>query len=260
MSEPSLATLFRLFFLPGTRFVRLACDAHRKHEVSAALLPGGSAQPGGKEGSGGKVGCGGWGGLGSSTRVVSTGYTERTVHRLLEKKCKSFTHQSLGGCKWKNLCFYIAQYPDRWTAQSTLDFLPRQTCSFPHQLDFIQATLQLRAKAIQSCFTIWPSIARFALIQLSELGHREENENTPSIETVAKGIEPGLYRLRVWHSTAELPLYFDTSLDPSTKLICDPSVQNQSHVAENINWVFHMCRKRRRWVLIWCKKTFICDN
>ena len=36
--------------------------------------------------------------------------------------------------------------------------------------------------------------------------------------------------------------------------ICDPSVQNQSHVAENINWVFHMCRKRRRWALIWCKK------
>ena len=36
--------------------------------------------------------------------------------------------------------------------------------------------------------------------------------------------------------------------------ICDPSVQNQSHVAENINRVFHMCRKRRRWALIWCKK------
>ena len=35
---------------------------------------------------------------------------------------------------------------------------------------------------------------------------------------------------------------------------CDPSEQNQSHVAENINCVFHMCRKRRRWALIWCKK------
>ena len=37
---------------------------------------------------------------------------------------------------------------------------------------------------------------------------------------------------------------------------CDPSVQNQSHVAENINWVFHMCRKRRRWALIWCKNIY----
>ena len=37
-------------------------------------------------------------------------------------------------------------------------------------------------------------------------------------------------------------------------IICDPSVQNQSHVTENINRVFHMCRKRRRLALIWCKK------
>ena len=33
----------------------------------------------------------------------------------------------------------------------------------------------------------------------------------------------------------------------------DPSVQNQSHVAENINWVFHMCRKRR----IWAKNIYL---
>ena len=31
--------------------------------------------------------------------------------------------------------------------------------------------------------------------------------------------------------------------------ICDPSVQNKSHVAEKKS-VFHMCRKRRRWALI----------
>ena len=40
-------------------------------------------------------------------------------------------------------------------------------------------------------------------------------------------------------------------------MICDPSVQNQSHVADNINWVFHMCRKRRRWALIWCKNIYL---
>ena len=33
--------------------------------------------------------------------------------------------------------FYIAQYPVRWTAQSTLHFCPPwQTCSFRHQLGF----------------------------------------------------------------------------------------------------------------------------
>ena len=36
--------------------------------------------------------------------------------------------------------------------------------------------------------------------------------------------------------------------------ICDPSVQNQSHVAKN------MYTKRGRWALIWCKKIFSCDN
>ena len=45
-----------------------------------------------------------------------------------------------------------------------------------------------------------------------------------------------------------------TGLDRFISNICDPSVQNQSHVAENINWVFHICRKRRRWALICCKK------
>ena len=33
-------------------------------------------------------------------------------------------------------CFYIGQYPVRWTAQITLHFTPWQSCSFRHQLDF----------------------------------------------------------------------------------------------------------------------------
>ena len=35
----------------------------------------------------------------------------------------------------KRICFYIAQYPVRRTAQSVLHFTPWQTCSFRHQLD-----------------------------------------------------------------------------------------------------------------------------
>ena len=34
------------------------------------------------------------------------------------------------------VCFYIAQYPVRWTAQSALHVTPWQTWSLQHQLDF----------------------------------------------------------------------------------------------------------------------------
>ena len=41
-------------------------------------------------------------------------------------------------CQYKTLkvCFYMVQYPIRWTAQSALHFTSRQTCSFRHQLGF----------------------------------------------------------------------------------------------------------------------------
>ena len=39
-------------------------------------------------------------------------------------------------CENVKVCFYIAQYPVRWTAQSALHFTPWQPCSFRHQLDF----------------------------------------------------------------------------------------------------------------------------
>ena len=68
---------------------------------------------------------------------------------------------------------------------------------------------------------------------------------------------------RYWTITCQTPRRIPTSERVQRKrsralrwftAICDPSVQNQSHVADNINWVFHMYRKRRRWALIWCKK------
>ncbi len=34
------------------------------------------------------------------------------------------------------VCFYIAQYPVRWTTQCLTLFVPWQTCSFRHQLAF----------------------------------------------------------------------------------------------------------------------------
>ena len=57
-----------------------------------------------------------------------------------------------------NVCFYIAQYPVHWTAQSALKytFCPSwPTCSIRHHLDFSgknSAMLQLHAKIIHSHF------------------------------------------------------------------------------------------------------------
>ena len=46
-------------------------------------------------------------------------------------------------------------------------------------------------------------IARYSFKQLSELGHREDNENAQT--SMQRGFKPGLSRLRVRHSTAEPP-------------------------------------------------------
>ena len=71
--------------------------------------------------------------------------------------------------------FYTAQYPVRFTLC--------QTCSFRHELCNDYSLPQ-------------PSIARYSLIQLSEPGHRGENENTQASNPA---------RLRVRYPTAELP-------------------------------------------------------
>ena len=48
------------------------------------------------------------------------------------------------------------------------------------------------------------SIARYSFIQLNELGHCGEIENAQASKRWQKGFEPGISRLRVRHSTAEL--------------------------------------------------------
>ena len=49
------------------------------------------------------------------------------------------------------------------------------------------------------------SITRYSFIQLSELERREEKENAHISKRYQRGFEPGLSRLRVRHSTTELP-------------------------------------------------------
>ena len=82
-----------------------------------------------------------------------------------------------------------------WTAQSALHFTPWQTCSFRHQLDF------------SGKHSIHAAITReyFYFIQPSELRRHGENKNAQISKRYKRGCEIGLSRLRVRHSTAELP-------------------------------------------------------
>ena len=80
----------------------------------------------------------------------------------------------------KKVCFYMAECPVHWTAQSALHFTTWQTCSFRHQLDFSEkhsAMQQLRAKPIHSHLFPPLSIARYPIIQLSGLRRRGDNGN-----------------------------------------------------------------------------------
>ena len=89
----------------------------------------------------------------------------------------------------KKVCFYIAQYPVRWTALSALHFThgrPAHSGTNSTSQGSILATQQLRAKTIHSHFHL-PSIARYSFIQLSELGRQWRERKCPNFETVAKG-------------------------------------------------------------------------
>ena len=70
-------------------------------------------------------------------------------------------------------CFYISQYPVRWSSQITLQFTRWQTCSFRHQLDFSgkHARHAVITTRKDNSLTFPPLyIARYSFIQLSELG------------------------------------------------------------------------------------------
>ena len=107
----------------------------------------------------------------------------------------------------KKVWFYIAQYPVRWTAQSALHIPPRADLFIPTpfsaSLGSILAMQQLRNDYSLTCPPL--SIARYSFIQLSRLRRREVKENAHTFKRYQRGFEPGLSRLRVRHSTAELP-------------------------------------------------------
>ena len=84
-------------------------------------------------------------------------------------------------------CFYIAQYPVRWTAQNALHFAPPwKTRSFLHQLGFSGKHPSHTAITLEDHSIIFPplSIARYSFIQLSQLGRHGENENAQTLQWV----------------------------------------------------------------------------
>ena len=72
-------------------------------------------------------------------------------------------------------------------------------------LGSILAIQQLRNDYSLTCPPLTYTIVRYSFTQLSQLGRREENENAQTSKRYQRGFEPGLSRLRVRHSTTELP-------------------------------------------------------
>ena len=98
------------------------------------------------------------------------------------------------------VCLYIVQYPVRWTAQSATLFLPWQTCSFRHQLDFSRKHSS-HAAIMHEYYSLTfppPSIDRYSFIQI---GASWRELKCPGFEAVAKGI-----RTRV--SSIESPAFY----------------------------------------------------
>ena len=91
----------------------------------------------------------------------------------------------------------------------TSHFTPWQSCPFRHQLDFSRK-IQPRTNYCMNTIIFPPlSIARNSVTQLSKLRCREVNENAQVSKRQQKRFEPGLSRLRVWHSTAEIKMTHD---------------------------------------------------
>ena len=89
------------------------------------------------------------------------------------------------------VCFYIAEYPVRWTAQIALHFLPSLTdlfipTPFSASPGSILAMQQLRATTKSLAFPPL-SIARYSFIQLSQQGRQWREGKCPIFQTVAKG-------------------------------------------------------------------------
>ena len=117
-----------------------------------------------------------------------------------------------GNIKGKFLYSTVASPLDRLKRFTLPPPLGRPVHSDTHSnsLGSILAMQQLRVKTIHSHIQCTPlSIVRYSFIQLSGLRHLWREQKCPTFETVANGVfEHGLSRLRVRHSTTELPLCF----------------------------------------------------
>ena len=81
------------------------------------------------------------------------------------------------------VCFLIAQYPVRWTAQSALHFTPSRPVHSDANSNFLGSVLAAITREDYSLkFPPLPIAARYSFIQLSELGHRGENENAQALK------------------------------------------------------------------------------
>ena len=105
------------------------------------------------------------------------------------------------------VCSYNTRYAFRWDCLKCFTFHPLadQFIMSPSQL--VRETFSHAAITARSLFlTFLPlPVVRYTFIHLSELGHRGENENDQASKRQQRGLQPGLSRLRVRRSTAELP-------------------------------------------------------
>ena len=166
----------------------------------------------------------------------------RCIYYLLVLEYPVYTKYSLSiFYKCIKVCFfYIAQYPARWTAQSalnTLFALPGRSVhsdtnsASPGSILVMQ---QLRAKTKSLTFPPL-SIARYTHLYSWVDWGIVKRTKMPKLRNGSKvGFEPGFTRLRVRHSTAELPrskcaydrIHYSYSLHSMPK----PSTWSHSHL------------------------------
>ena len=107
--------------------------------------------------------------------------------------------------RW-GICFYIVHYPVHWTAQSTLPSPGRPVHSGTNSTSLVNI-LATQAHAAIMCEDTHISTIVYSqvLIYTTEwTGTSWREQQCPSFETVTRGFEPRLSRLRARHSTAEL--------------------------------------------------------
>ena len=90
----------------------------------------------------------------------------------------------------KKVCFYIAQFPVLWTAQSALHFTP-QTCSFRHQLGFSgkhSSHASITRKDYSLIINSSTVYSQGLIYTAERTGGSWKEQKCPNFETVAKWI------------------------------------------------------------------------